>query len=164
MCSCIEFCPIVEAAANEVMAVPSRSLCMISLSSPRHRIVSIRVLEYTRLIGIPKRLYSCVSALVKNRIRVMTAKTPANDPVCTAALINRRMIVSERANPVLDWLRVYRSTPQIIISRAISSPSHAEMYGRIPINCVESLTCHAKAFPLSGGIPDRKEIIGSGRQ
>lgn len=83
-----------------------------SLNSPRQRIVSMRVIEYSRLIGIPVALNSCVSLLVKNRMSVMTAKTPAKHPVCTAPRMSLRTTVWEPAKPVRDLLKKKSRRPR----------------------------------------------------
>lgn len=78
--------------------------------------VSMRVLEYSRLIGIPVKLKSCVSRLVRKRMRVMTAKIPAKQPVCNAPLINRLTTVSDAAKPVRDLANVHSKRPKHGIS------------------------------------------------
>jgi hypothetical protein len=71
----------------------------------------MRVLEYSRLIGIPVKLKSCVSRLVRKRISVMTAKMPAKQPVCNAPRISRLTTVSDAVKPVRDLAKVHSKRP-----------------------------------------------------
>jgi hypothetical protein len=76
----------------------------------------MRVLEYNRLIGIPVTLNSWVWRFVRKRMRVMTAKIPAKDPVCSAPRISLFTTVSDAVNPVRDLLKVQSRRPEPNVS------------------------------------------------